>query len=284
MSKDKVSEWSSTAANNTDVGGINIAEGMAPSGVNNAMREIMAQIKDMQSGTDGDYFVVGGAFTATGAATFSSTMYVASVATFDNNVIMRANVTIGASTTNSLTLNAATIVAPSSLTISSTGALRIPLGTDAQRPDASFTASISGTTMTVTGSPVGTLSVGNIINGTGVTSGTAITALGTGSGGAGTYTVNNSQTVSSTSMTASRSGYIRYNSTVGRFEGFTTTWGGIGGGATGGGTDEVFLENGNTVNTSYTITTNKNAVSAGNITIGSTATVTVPTGSRWVIV
>ena len=56
MPKDKVSDWSSTAANNTDVGGINIAEGMAPSGVNNAMREIMAQIKDMQAGTDGDYF------------------------------------------------------------------------------------------------------------------------------------------------------------------------------------------------------------------------------------
>ena len=278
MSKDKVSEWSATAANNTDVGGINIAEGMAPSGVNNAMREIMAQIKDMQAGTDGDYFVVGGAFTATGAATFSSTMYVANLATFNNNV------TIGASTTNSLTLNAATIVAPSSLTISSTGALRIPLGTDAQRPDASFTASISGTTMTVTGSPVGTLSVGNIINGTGVASGTAITALGTGTGGTGTYTVNNSQTVSSTSMTASRSGYIRYNSDAGRFEGFTTAWGGIGGGATGGGTDEVFQENGNTVNTSYTITTNKNAVSAGDITIASSATVTVPTGSRWIIV
>jgi hypothetical protein len=130
MPKDKVSEWSATAANNTDVGGINIAEGMAPSGVNNAMREIMAQIKDMQAGTDGDYFVVGGAFTATGAATFSSTMYVANVATFNNNV------TIGASTTNSLTLNAATIVAPSALTVSSTGAIKLPSGTDAQRPTA----------------------------------------------------------------------------------------------------------------------------------------------------
>jgi hypothetical protein len=77
---------------------------------------------------------------------------------------------------------------------------------------------------------------------------------------------------------------IRYNTTAGRFEGYTTAWGGIGGGATGGGTDEVFQENGNTVNTSYTITTNKNAISAGDITIASSATVTVPTGSRWIIV
>ena len=79
-------------------------------------------------------------------------------------------------------------------------------------------------------------------------------------------------------------GQIRYNSSISRFEGYTSAWGSIGGGATGGGTDEVFMENGNTVNTSYTITTNKNAVSAGDITIGSTATVTVPTGSRWVVV
>lgn len=212
MPKDKVSEWSATAANNTDVGGVNIAEGMAPSGVNNAMREIMAQIKDMQAGTDGDYFVVGGAFTATGAATFSSTMYVANVATFNNNV------TIGASTTNSLTLNAATIVPPAELTFSSTGAIKVPIGTSAQRP--------------------------------------------TGA-----------------------NGFLRYNTDLDRFEGYReTAWSAVGGGATGGGADEVFLENGNTVNTSYTITTNKNAVSAGDITIGSTATVTVPTGSRWVIV
>ena len=54
MPKNKVSEYSATAANNTDIGGINIAEGCAPSGINNAIRELMAQLKDMQSGTDGD--------------------------------------------------------------------------------------------------------------------------------------------------------------------------------------------------------------------------------------
>ncbi len=52
MAKNKVSEYSATAANNTDIGGINIAEGCAPSGINNAIRELMAQLKDMQSGTD----------------------------------------------------------------------------------------------------------------------------------------------------------------------------------------------------------------------------------------
>ena len=69
MSKDKVSEWSSTPSNNNDIGGINIAEGCAPSGINNAIRELMAQVKDMQAGTDADNFTVGGNLTVTGTAT-----------------------------------------------------------------------------------------------------------------------------------------------------------------------------------------------------------------------
>jgi hypothetical protein len=76
MPKNKVSEWSATAANNTDIGGINIAEGCAPSGINNAIRELMAQVKDMQSGTDADNFAVGGTLSVTGNTTLSSTLTV----------------------------------------------------------------------------------------------------------------------------------------------------------------------------------------------------------------
>ena len=54
-------------------------------------------------------------------------------------------------------------------------------------------------------------------------------------------------------------------------------------GAKGGGTDKIFWENDTTVTTSYTISTNKNAVSAGPITIG-TGTVTVQDGSVWTVV
>jgi hypothetical protein len=56
------------------------------------------------------------------------------------------------------------------------------------------------------------------------------------------------------------------------------------GGATGAGTDRTFYENDQSVNTNYTITTNKNAMSAGPITIASGVTVTVPDGSTWTIV
>lgn len=72
MAKNKISEFSSTPANNTDIGGINIAEGCAPSGINNAIRELMAQLKDQQAGTDGDNFTVGGNLTVTGTATGST--------------------------------------------------------------------------------------------------------------------------------------------------------------------------------------------------------------------
>jgi len=79
-------------------------------------------------------------------------------------------------------------------------------------------------------------------------------------------------------------GMVRYNSTLAKFEGYgATTWGALGGGATGGGPDEVFVENGQTVTTSYTITTNKNAMSTGPISIDSGVVVTVPTNSRWVV-
>ena len=80
-------------------------------------------------------------------------------------------------------------------------------------------------------------------------------------------------------------GMIRYNTTLSTFEGYkASAWGAIGGGATGGGSDDIFYENGQTVTTNYTLTTNKNAVTAGPITINSGATVTIPSGSSWVVV
>jgi hypothetical protein len=221
MPKNKVSEYSPTAANNTDIGNINIAEGCAPSGINNAIRELMAQLKDMQSGTDGDSFTVGGALSVTGDSTIGSaststvTLNAATVSTpngvnFDSNtlVIDAANNRVGVKTASPAV----------SLDVTGTDAIKIPSGTTAQRP-------------------------------TGAT------------------------------------GHIRYNSSNSQFEGYNgSAWGQLGGGATGGGGDTVFVENSNAVTVDYTITTNKNAMSAGDVTINTGVTVTLPTGSRWVIV
>lgn len=79
-------------------------------------------------------------------------------------------------------------------------------------------------------------------------------------------------------------GEMRYNTDTGQFEGYQGgAWGQLGGGATGGGGDEVFVENSTTVTTSYTLTTGKNAMSVGPIQIDSGATITVPSGQRWVV-
>jgi hypothetical protein len=79
-------------------------------------------------------------------------------------------------------------------------------------------------------------------------------------------------------------GKIRYNSTNTKFEGYSNgAWSSIGGGATGGGADQVFVENGVTVTTNYTLTTGYNAESVGPITINSGAVVTIPSNQRWVI-
>lgn len=79
-------------------------------------------------------------------------------------------------------------------------------------------------------------------------------------------------------------GMARFNSDLTKFEGYSgTLWAALGGGATGGGGDAVFHENDQTVNNDYTITSGKNAISAGPITIASGRTVTVPVGSTWVV-
>ena len=101
MPKTKISEFSATPANNTDIDSINIAEGCAPSGINDAIRELMAQLKDFQTGAQGDSFngPVGSSTAAAGAFTTlsaSSTLGVTGVATLGAGAILNtpASVTL----------------------------------------------------------------------------------------------------------------------------------------------------------------------------------------------
>ena len=66
MAKTKVSEWDSTASGNTDINGININEGCPPSTINNAIREAMAQVKDLVDGSSGDSLTNSGTLTSSG--------------------------------------------------------------------------------------------------------------------------------------------------------------------------------------------------------------------------
>lgn len=92
-----------------------------------------------------------------------------------------------------------------------------------------------------------------------------------------------------TSTTGNRptaaTGMLRFNTTTTAFEGYNgTAWGSIGGGATGGGTDQIFYLNGQTVTTTYDIPSGQNAGTFGPVTVNSGAVVTVPSGSTWSIV
>ena len=103
----------------------------------------------------------------------------------------------------------------------------------------------------------------------------------------------NAQQPGQTDQPAAAVGQIRFNTDISQFEGYhgaVTQWASIGGGATGGGGDTVFVETSQLITTDYTLTTGptqaekKNAMSAGPITINSGVTVTVPAGQSWVIV
>jgi hypothetical protein len=75
-------------------------------------------------------------------------------------------------------------------------------------------------------------------------------------------------------------GYFRYNSSLASFEGYVGgAWGGVGGAQAGG----VIFENSLTISANYTLSTSKNGLSVGPVTINSGVSVTVPSGQRWVI-
>lgn len=89
MSKTKISLYDADPGNNTDIDGINLAEGMAPGLVNNAIRELMAQLKDFQVGSAGDPLTVGGNLAVTGTSAVTGN------ATFAGDVAVTGNVTVG---------------------------------------------------------------------------------------------------------------------------------------------------------------------------------------------
>jgi hypothetical protein len=151
MAKTKISEFSAIPANNTDIDSINIAEGCAPSGINDAIRELMAQLKDWQSGTSNDPYVVGSSGsltlnqgTANGVPYLNGSKVVTSgsVLTFDGAILgvngvsvgrgggaVATNVAVGASSlagTNTGTLN--TGIGQQALSTNTSGAQNTAVG------------------------------------------------------------------------------------------------------------------------------------------------------------
>lgn len=128
----------------------------------------------------------------------------------------------------------------------------------------------------------GTVAVAN--GGTGATTAaTALVNLGERTGATGSAILPSGTQAQRDGSPAA--GYIRFNSDIAKFEGYNgTVWSSVGGGATGGGSDAVFIENDQTVTANYTIPATKNAMSTGPVTVNSGVTVTVSSGARYVVI
>ena len=97
MPKTKISEYSTTNSANTDIESINIDEGCAPSGINNAIRELMVHLKEFQTGASGDPLTVAGGFVASGGMS-ANTMTVTGILTASGGTIMSGTNTMSGST------------------------------------------------------------------------------------------------------------------------------------------------------------------------------------------
>ena len=163
MAKTKISEYSSTANNNTDINSINLAEGMAPSLVNNAIRQLMAQLKDYQAGTAGDNVTVGGNLYVTGTSTMTGAI------TASGGI--SGNVTSSSATITGGTINGAVIGGSSAQAITGTN-ITATVGFTGPLTGA-VTGNTTGThTGAVTGNVTGNLT-GNVTGNVTAASGTS---------------------------------------------------------------------------------------------------------------
>ena len=216
MAKNKISEFSSTPANNTDIAGINIAEGCAPSGINNAIRELMAQLKDQQSGTDGDNFTVGGNLVVTGTATLTGSATAPTATTGDSTTKVATTAFVQAALASlypvgSIYINATSSTNPATLlgfgTWTAFGAGRVMVGLDAG--NAAFD------TAEETGGSADAIVVSHTHTATVTDPGHIHTTLGYGAGSSSTFANGGGVTQTNVSTASATTGITVSNSTTG---------------------------------------------------------------------
>jgi len=200
---------------------------------------------------------------------------------------------------STLTVTGATILSSDTtiggnLAVNGTGQIKLPNGTTAQRSATPTLGSvrynttlqafegyttyngqtISSITNVTTTATLTTAANHNLTSGTFVTVSGAVPAAYNG-----TFSITvTTPTAFTYTMLTNPAGSA---STVGSYK--VGVWGQLGGGATGNGGDQVFVENSQVVTASYQIPVGRNASTVSPITINGGVVVTVPSGSRWVV-
>jgi len=184
MAKTKISEYSATSADNTDISNINIAEGCSPANVNNAIRTVMAQLKDQQAGTSGDNFTVGGNLSVTGTSTLTGDVTAPTQSSSDNStkVATTAFVTAKVGTLGTMASQNATAVAITGGTITGITDLTVADGGTGASTITANSVVLGNGTSALSGNLVAPSTSGNVLtsNGTTWTSATPAGGIGVG--------------------------------------------------------------------------------------------------------
>ena len=305
MAKTKISEYSATAGSNTDINNINLAEGMAPSLVNNAIRQLMAQLKDFQVGTAGDNVTVGGNLAVTGTSAFTGAISAPMTAgTIDGVPIGGTTTAAGAFTTlaaSGTTTLAGALVGSVTQAAFNTVSTTLNLGGAATAVNigaATGTATVANTTLaakaitasttlavtgtsTLTGAVTATAGVTGPITSSSATitggSITGITDLAVADGGTGASTAAGGLNNLLPSQTSAANKYLQSDGTNASWDAITVSTSDI--------TGTLAVTNGGTGQTSYTDgqlligNSTGNTLTKASLTAGSGVTITPGAGS-----
>jgi hypothetical protein len=202
MAKTKISEYSATPASNTDISNINIAEGCSPSNLNNAVRSLMAQIKDLQAGTSGDTIPLTAGGTGSTTATDARTALSAAKSGANSDITSITGLTTPLTTAQGGTGTTSTTFA--NLTTNVTGTLPIANGGTGSTTLTANSVVLGNGTSALSANLVAPSTSGNVLTSNGTTWTSVTPAGGIGIG----QTWQN--------VTGSRAAGVTYTNTTGK--------------------------------------------------------------------
>ena len=180
MAKTKISEYSSTSASNTDISNINIAEGCSPANVNNAIRTLMAQLKDLQAGTSGDTIPLTAGGTGSTTATDARTALSAAKLGANSDITSITGLTTPLTTAQGGTGTASTTFA--NLTTNVTGTLPVANGGTGSTALTANSVVLGNGTSALSANLIAPSTSGNVLTSNGTTWTSATPAGGIGIG------------------------------------------------------------------------------------------------------